>query len=137
MNSAFNKELAKKETDDTEFNDPTTMNGSRNVRLNHLLNAQKLDLKYAKKVLADHYDCKEKTVRKGMRGICKHKECETGNNYKVAGAVDGKVTNATLARKLKFIGRMGSSCGRVFLRKDYPNVPDCVDNMPSHKWTKL
>ena len=137
MNSAFNKELATKETDDTELNDPTTINGSRNVRLNQLLNAKKLDLKYAKKVLADHYDCKDQMVRKGMRGICKHKECEKGEDYKIAGTVDGKVTNTTLARKLKFIGRMGSSCGRIFLRKDYPNVPDCVENMPKYAWTQL
>ena len=137
MNSAFTPELAKKETDDTELNDPTTINGSRNVRLNELLNAQKLDLKYAKKVLADHYDCKEKTVRKGMRGICKHKECEKGKNYKVAGTVDGKVTDTTLARKMKFIGRMGSSCGRVFLKKNYPNVPDFMDNMPKYNWVTL
>jgi len=34
MNSAFTPELAKKETNDTELNDPTTINGSRNVRLN-------------------------------------------------------------------------------------------------------
>jgi hypothetical protein len=137
MNSAFSKELAKKETDDTELNDPTTINGSRNARLNELLSAKKLDLKYAKKVLADHYDCKENMVRKGMRGICKHKECETGKNYKVAGTVDGKVTDTTLARKMKFIGRMGSSCGRPFLRKNYPNVPDCVDNMPKYNWVTL
>jgi hypothetical protein len=134
MNSAF---TLTKETDDTELNDPTTMNGSRNVRLNQLLNAKKLDLKYAKKVLADHYDCKEQIVRKGMRGICKHKECEKGEDYKIAGAVDGKVTNADMARKLKFIGRMGSSCGRPFLRKDYANVPECVDNMPKYNWIKL
>lgn len=137
MNSAFTPELATKETNDTELNDPTTINGSRNARLNELLNAKKLDLKYAKKVLADHYDCKEKMVRKGMRGICKHKECEKGKNYKVAGTVDGKVTDTTLARKMKFIGRMGSSCGRVFLKKDYPNVPDCVNNMPKYNWTRL
>jgi hypothetical protein len=137
MNSAFTPELAQKETNDTELNDPNSCNGSRNVRLNHLLNAKKLDLKYAKKVLADHYDCKEKMVRKGMRGICKHKECEKKVNYKVAGAVDGKVTDATLAKQMKFIGRMGSSCGRVFLKKDYPDVPDCVESMPKYNWIKL
>jgi hypothetical protein len=137
MNSAFSKELLLKETNDTELNDPMTINGSRNVRLNHLLNSQKLDLKYAKKVLADHYDHGENKFRKGMRGICKHKECEKGENYKIAGAVDGKVTDATMAKKLKFVGRMGSSCGRVFLRKDYPDVPDCIDNMPRYKWTRL
>jgi hypothetical protein len=137
MNSAFSKELLLKETNDTELNDPMTINGSRNVRLNHLLNSQKLDLKYAKKVLADHYDHGENKFRKGMRGICKHKECEKDENYKIAGAVDGKVTDATMAKKLKFVGRMGSSCGRVFLRKDYPDVPDCIDNMPRYKWTRL
>ena len=137
MNSAFSKELLLKETNDTELNDPMTINGSRNVRLNHLLNSQKLDLKYAKKVLADHYDHGENKFRKGMRGICKHKECEKGENYKIAGAVDGKVTDATMAKKMKFVGRMGSSCGRVFLKKDYPDVPDCIDNMPRYKWTRL
>jgi hypothetical protein len=137
MNSAFTPQLVIQETNDTELNDPTTINGSRNARLNELLNVKKLDLKYAKKVLADHYDCKENTVRKGIRGICKHKECEKGKYYKVAGTSDGKVTNATLAKKMKFVGRMGSSCGRVFLRKDYPNVPDCVDNMPKYNWVTL
>ena len=137
MNSAFSKELLLKETNDTELNDPMTINGSRNVRLNHLLNSQKIDLKYARKVLADHYDHGENKFRKGMRGICKHKECEKGENYKIAGAVDGKVTDATMAKKLKFVGRMGSSCGRVFLRKDYPDVPDCIDNMPRYKWITL
>jgi hypothetical protein len=137
MNSAFTPQLVIQETNDTELNDPTTINGSRTARLNELLNVKKLDLKYAKKVLADHYDCKENTVRKGIRGICKHKECEKGKYYKVAGTSDGKVTNATLAKKMKFVGRMGSSCGRVFLRKDYPNVPDCVDNMPKYNWVTL
>jgi hypothetical protein len=137
MNSAFTPELATKETNDKTMNDPTTMNGSRNIRLKQLLNEKKLDLKYAKKILADHYDCGENTFRKGMRGICKHKECETGENYKFAGTVDGKVVDANLARKLKFIGRMGSSCGRAFLRKDYPNVPECLQNMPKYKWIKL
>ena len=137
MNSAFNKELATKETNDKTMDDPTTTNGSRNARLKQLLNEKKLDLKYAKEILADHYDCGEKTFRKGMRGICKHKECETGENYVCAGTVDGKVTDTTLAKKLKFIGRMGSSCGRPFLKKDYLNVPDCVENMPTYAWTQI
>jgi hypothetical protein len=137
MNSAFSKELVIEETNDTGLNDPNSGTGSRNFRLNHLLNLQKLDLKYAKKVLADHYDHGENKFRKGMRGICKHKECESGDDYKAAGTVDGKVTDATMARKMKFVGRMGSSCGRVFLRKDYPDVPDCIDNMPRYKWVTL
>ncbi len=137
MNSAFSKELLLKETNDTGLNDPNSGTGSRNFRLNYLLNLQKLDLKYARKVLADHYDHGENKFRKGMRGICKHKECEKGDEYKVAGTVDGKVTDATMAKKLKFVGRMGSSCGRPFLIKDYPDVPDCIDDMPRYKWVRL
>jgi hypothetical protein len=137
MNSAFSKELLLKETNDTGLNEPNSGTGSRNFRLNHLLNLQKIDLKYARKVLADHYDHGENKFRKGMRGICKHKECETGDEYKIAGTADGKVTDATMARKMKFIGRMGSSCGREFLRKDYPDVPDCLDDMPRYKWVRL
>jgi hypothetical protein len=137
MNSAFTPELAMNETNDTGLNDTHSGTGSRNLRLEHLLSQRVIDLKYAKKVLSDHYDYSENTFRKGMRGICKHKECETGENYKIAGAVDGKVVDATLAKKMKFIGRMGSSCGRVFLKKDYPDVPDCVENMPRYKWVLL
>lgn len=137
MNSAFTPELAVKETNNTEINDPASSNGSRNFRLEHLLNLKKLDLKYAKKILADHYDYGENCFRKGMRGICKHKECETGEDYKIAGTVDGKVTDATMAKQMKFMGRMGSSCGRIFMKKDYQDVPDCVENMPKYKWVKL
>jgi hypothetical protein len=137
MNSAFTHNLATKETTDSGLNDPNSGTGSRNFRLEQLLNAKRIDLKYAKEILADHYDYGENKVRKGMRGICKHKESETGTNYKLAGAVDGKVTNSILAQKMAFEGRMGSSCGRVFMRKNYKDVPKCIENMPKWNYTVL
>ena len=137
MNGAVTPEVIIIETNNTGLNDPNTASGSRNLRLEQLLNAQKIDLSYSKKVLADHYDYGENTFRKGMRGICKHKECEKGDDFNFAGAVDGKVVDVALAKEMKFIGRMGSSCGRIFSKKDYPDTPACIKNMPKYKWCKL
>ncbi len=54
------------------------------------------------------------------------------------GASDGKVVSSSMARKMQFEGRMGSSCGRIFRRSDYAVSPDVpILNMPKHKWTKL
>ena len=139
MNSAFTTELVNKETEDKDMHDANTSSGSRNLRLNFLLNQKKITLKYAKEILADHYDHKTKTFRKGIRGICKHKECEKGADFKIAGAVDGKVVDSTLARQMKFIGRMGSSCGRVFNKSDYPDGAwkAVTQNMPKHDWVVI
>jgi hypothetical protein len=137
MNSAITPEVSMIETNDTNLDDPTSRTGSRNFRLEQLLNAQKIDLKYAKKVLADHYDYGENRFRKGMRGICRHSECEKGENHKLAGAVDGKVVDAKMAKEMKFIGRMGSSCGRVFKKKDYTDAPKCLIDMPKYGWVSI
>jgi hypothetical protein len=139
MNSAFTPELVARETKDKDMTDATTSSGSRNLRLNFLLNQKKINLKYAKEILADHYDYKTKTFRKGIRGICKHKECEKGHNFTIAGAVDGKVVDSTLARQMKFIGRMGSSCGRIFNKSEYPDGAwkAITPNMPRHDWVVI
>ena len=139
MNSAFTPELVNKETEDKDMHDAKTSSGSRNLRLNFLLNQKKITLKYAKEILADHYDHKTNTFRKGVRGICKHKECEKGADFKIAGAVDGKVVDSTLARQMKFIGRMGSSCGRIFNKSDYPDGAwkAITTNMPRHEWVVI
>ena len=54
------------------------------------------------------------------------------------GATDGKVIDSTMARKLQFDGRMGSSCGRAFRRSDFGLPADVpILDMPRHKWTKI
>ncbi len=140
MNSVFSPQIAAKETfKNNDMYDITTSSGCRNLRLDYLLNKDKIDLHSAKKIIADHYDCVAKSDRKGMRCICKHKECEKGSAFVTAGAVDGKVVDSALARQMKFIGRFGSSCGRVFKKSDYPDGPwkAVTPNMPKYNWVTI
>lgn len=140
MNSVFSPQIVAKETlKNNDMYDITTSSGCRNLRLDYLLNKDKIDLHSAKKILADHYDCVAKSDRKGFRCICKHKECEKGSAFNIAGAVDGKVVDSALARQMKFIGRFGSSCGRVFKKSDYPDGPwkAVTPNMPKYNWITI
>lgn len=140
MNSVFTPDIAESEiTDNSDILDTKTSSGCRNHRLQILLGEGPIDLKKARKILADHYDCTTKTVRKGIRGICKHKECERGKDFKISGATDGKVVDAALAKQMQFIGRMGSSCGRVFRKSDYPNGAwkKVTPNMPKYDWVTI
>jgi hypothetical protein len=140
MNSVFTPEIVENEiTDNSDIRDTKTSSGCRNKRLEFLLGEGPIDLKKARKILADHYDCDTDTVRKGIRGICKHKECEKGKDFKISGATDGKIVDAALAKQMKFIGRMGSSCGRVFRKSDYPDGAwkKVTPNMPKYDWITI
>lgn len=150
MNSPFSPELRALETTNTDFEDPHVSSGARNIRLEHLLNTssphqgEKLTLTDAKRIIADHYDVGENRVRKGLRTICKHRECEIGDEFAPSGATDGKVTDSAMARTMSFEGIMGSSCGRVFRKADCPDSTKkhgqwkkVVADMPKWPWIKL
>jgi hypothetical protein len=144
MNSPFSPELRALETTNTDFEDPHVSSGARNKRLEHLLNEPKLTLADAKRIIADHYDVEENRVRKGLRTICKHRECEEGDEFSPSGATDGKVTDSAMARTMSFEGIMGSSCGRVFRKAGYPDSmknhgdwKKVVADMPKWPWIKL
>ena len=62
--------------------------------------------------------------------------------FQPLGAIDGIVTDTTLAKKMGFSGRWGSSCGAAFIAKDFlkahpqwdhlePYMPDRL----SQPWT--
>jgi hypothetical protein len=141
---------------------------ARSNRLDWLLNNKywgKLDAKLAKLVISDHYDSYDERICMGTRSICKHGEVSvrkpsksvrkpSGSVHKPSksvrkpsgsvhkpypfGAIDGKVVTSEMAKDLKFWGRWGSSCGRVYnpsrtIKKHFPNVP----NFRNESWTIL
>jgi hypothetical protein len=121
MNSAIDPEIRLLETTDNASTDITKSTGARNIRLSHLLNEKyygKIDIHVAKLVLADHYDPYENRVHMNSRSICKHTELDPEHTNRPAfypfGCIDAKITNSKMARKLSFIGRFGSACGRSF-----------------------
>ena len=120
MNSAMGKKIRETETYDEDHLNITTSVGARNKRLKQLLMHEhfgKINLENAKKVMADHYDVfLEKDVKNG-RGICKHAEsdeehCGAPAHYPF-GCTDAKVVNSEMAKKMSFVGRFGSGCGRT------------------------
>ena len=145
-NFAHDSAIRDKETENNlEIHNLSTSIGSRNVRLDWLLNKVywgKLDSSNAKKVIADHYDPHKCQNRKGCRTICKHTELESEKTNRPAkypfGAIDGKVVDSSMAKKLAFWGRWGSSCGRAFhlaksRKKKHPHVPD----LAKEPWTRI
>jgi len=121
MNSAIDPQVRLLETTDTASTDITKSTGARNIRLNHLLNEKyygKIDAYTAKLILADHYDPYENRVHMNSRSICKHTELDPEHTNRPAfypfGCTDAKITTSKMARKLSFIGRFGSACGRDF-----------------------
>ena len=77
MNSAIDPVVRLMETDDTTFEDISKSSGARHVRLEYLLNdkyAGKINVRNAKRILADHYDVLLDRPHRGIRSICKHLE---------------------------------------------------------------
>jgi hypothetical protein len=114
---------------------------ARSNRLNWFLNDKywgKLDANIAKLIISDHYDTYEERMQMGLRSICKHGEAKSVHNPKPFGAIDGKVVDSNMAKKMMFFGRWGSSCGRVYrpsrtFKKKIIHVP----SFRNEPWTRL
>jgi hypothetical protein len=121
MNSAIDRTLRLKETDDKDHYNLNSSVGARNKRFRNLLYKTyygKLNCQIAKRVLADHYDEHSKKVNPSNRSLCNHHyESEIANRPHAA--QDGKVVDSVLARKMQFWGIFGSSCGKAFSVKNY------------------
>jgi len=153
MNSAISEHLRKNETNDKDHENLFTSSGSRNARLNELLNEKYngfINLDNSKKILSDHYDMFLKKNILNSRGICKHLELEPEPVKKGTkpfypfGCTDTKIVNSEMASKLSFLGKMGCGCGEPFIVKkyikDHPEYEDWANvlvDRPNRKWLKI
>ena len=146
MNSAHDFEIRNLETKDTQFHDISVNSGSRNSRLDYLLNTKyygAIAADNAKKILSDHYDSFLSKNTMNNRSICRHGELDN-ESYYPAGCVDGKVVDSRMAEKMEFLGRFGSSCRRNFnlkrwLKKhpEYKEWSNYLSDFPSTKWIQI
>lgn len=146
MNSLLNNTMRLKETSDTDLYIIEKSSGSRNVRLNYLLNDKyygKINIVHSKEILSDHYDEYLHKNIKNKRCICKHGEINNPHNV-LSGCTDGKVVNTDMAKKMRFMGRFGSSCGRVFkvdsfMKKnpEYKNQKEYLIDIPKYNWVEI
>ena len=112
---------------------------ARRVRWKQLMRqyAGKIDLRLAEKFEADHFDSMRGKTRPGAHSLCGHFELEghawgdwPGEPFSPAGTFDGKVVDATLAKKMAFAARWGAACGRPF------DAPQFLTRHPQFDWMR-
>lgn len=147
-NGAVNPMLRNVETNNNDYYDMSTSIGSRNKRFEYLLGEKylgKINLENAKKIIADHYDCFLNKNKRNHMSICRHDEMDDEpSKIKLNGSIDGKIVNTEMAMNGNFLGKFGSSCGRVFnLNKftkknpNFKNWEEVLENIENNEWTLL
>jgi hypothetical protein len=124
-------------------------NVARRVRWKQLMNEYrgKIDIGTGKAFLADHFDTYLNTSNPDSRTICGHFESDSQASgtfapFLPAGAYDGKVVDATMAKNMSFVARWGSPCGTPFdakkfleLHPQYDWMNGLLKDRPTQPWT--
>lgn len=148
-NYPINPKLANQET---EFNlkDMGESANARHIRWETLMaeNKGKIDVAAGQKFLADHYDTFAKKVDPDERTLCGHIDLSPRGAkpwmppYGIAGAVQNKVTDSSMAERMSFTASAGHSCGINFKAaehlKRHPEFAwqrEYLRDMNSHSWT--
>ena len=121
-NFPINPKLAAEETN-FNLKDPSISANARHKRWTWLLEANKgkIDVAMAQAFLADHVDSFSGKTEASERTLCGHVEDSPRGMgawqppYGIAGAVQNKATDATMAAKLSFTAAVGHACGKDFL----------------------
>ena len=111
-------------------------------------NKGKIDVASGQRFLADHFDTYEKKVDPDERTLCGHIDLSARGSqpwqppYGVAGAVQSKVTDASLAAHMSLTAALGHSCGINFkaaehlkMHPEFAWQKDYLHDMPSRAWT--
>ena len=111
-------------------------------------NRGKINVEVGKRFEEDHYDASTGAKASNGNVLCGHLENDPKGwlplwgPYYPAGAVQGKVTSAALAKDMNFWARMGHPCGEdfiasLFLAKhpEYRWQEKYLKDMKSHPWT--
>jgi hypothetical protein len=131
FNAPYDARIRNLECENSGFYDIRRHQGARLVRLGELMDEHKgkINLDIAKKIIADHYDVYlKKEDNPCSRTVCSHYELDAREYmsqadrpkpYSPHGAVDGIVCDTTMAKKMMFSARFGSSCGIPFMKDEF------------------
>ncbi len=135
-NFPSDEKLIKEETN-FEVNNSGYSSNSRKLRFKGLMEEMKgkIDDETGKIMEGDHFDATQNTKAKNRCVICGHIDGDpngapeyTWAPFYPAGAVQGKVTTAALAKDMKFWARMGHPCGENFI------APVFFSSHPEYNW---
>ncbi|MGA2073627.1 MAG: C45 family peptidase [Terriglobia bacterium] len=127
-------------SEETKFrtDDQGASPNARRVRWEQLMaeNKGKIDVALAEKFLADHYDTFDKRNQPSERTLCGHVDLSPRGSqpwqgpYGIAGAVQNKATDATMARHMSLSAAAGHACGIDF------NAEEHLKAYPEYSWQK-
>ena len=143
---------AKLIAEETTFDPKDAAQGTlvRKARWEKLMaeNKGRIDAELGKAFEGDHVDASTGARASNASVLCGHIENDpkgwpvSWGPYCPAGAVQGKVTSAALAKEMKFWGRMGHPCGEDFLaapflakHPEYRWQEKYLRDMKGHAWT--
>jgi hypothetical protein len=120
------KVMAEETTFDAK--DLSSSPNARRVRWEQLMKKAKgkIDTALAQQFLGDHFDSFEDKEQANERSLCGHADASPRGErqfewgpYYPGGAVQGKVTDSSMAGKMSLRARAGHSCGADFLAKKF------------------
>ena len=133
-NVAEDRKILRLETDRKDT-DIRLSSVARRVRWKQLMkeHSGKIDLELAKRFEADHFDAWRGKLWPGGRTLCGHFELDPepsgqGVPYDCEGTVDGKVVDASMAKRMSFAARFGSACGAPFAAEKF------LEAHPQFEW---
>jgi hypothetical protein len=148
-NFPINEKLIREETD-FDPHDMSVSANARHVRWEQLMaeNKGKIDLAAAQRFLADHYDTYENKEDADERTLDGHIDLSPRGDepwqppFGMAGAVQNKATDASLAAKMSFSAAAGHACGMDFKAAQHVRAhpefawqKDLQRDMNAHAWT--
>lgn len=136
-NFPISSKLAAEETS-FPMKDAGVSANARHARWEELMseNKGKIDVARAEKFLADHYDIYDKKEVPSERTLCGHVDLSPRGSlpwqgpYGIAGAVQNKVTDATLAGQMSLNAAAGHACGIDF------HAAEHLKAHPEYSWQK-
>jgi hypothetical protein len=156
FNAPYDERIRNLEVENSGFYDIRRHQGARLVRLGDLMDEHKgkINIDIAKKIISDHYDVYlEKDNNPCSRTVCSHYELDAREYmsqdsrpkpYQPRGAVDGIVCDTSLAKKMSFIGKFGSSCDIGFNKdeffkkhRQFEKFSPYLKDRPVQPWTEF
>ena len=156
FNAPYDERIRNLEVTNSGFYDIRRHQGARLVRLGDLMDEHKgkINIDIAKKIIGDHYDVYlEKDNNPCSRTVCSHYELDARQYmsqesrpkpYQPRGAVDGIVCDTSLAKKMSFIGKFGSSCDIGFNKdefckkhRQFEKFCPYLKDRPTQPWTEF
>jgi hypothetical protein len=153
-NFAFDPRIRNLECGNSGYCDIRRHQGSRQVRLPDLIDMHKgrINVEVAKEIIADHFDVYlKKNDNPCSRTVCAHynldpreymSQSDRPKPFHPKGAMDGAVIDSSMAKKMSFSMRWGSSCGIAFDKHEYckehrqfEHLLPYLHDRPSQPWT--